>query len=90
MRSRSFRELAKWPSLLCAAIALCLVLFVRTKDVFESGTTAGMIVLAATIAAVVALILGIAAFPRWPAVVGLILLVYVAYCIIFTSMYSIT
>ena len=90
MRSRSFGELAKWPSLFCAAIAFGLVLFLRTKDVFESGTTAGMIKLAATISAGVALILSMVAFPRWPAVVALILLVYVTYCIIFTSMYAIT
>jgi hypothetical protein len=45
---------------------------VRTKHIFASGNTAGMLVLVAMIAAVFTLIFGIAALPRWQAVLALI------------------
>ena len=89
MERTSFRELAKWLSLVSAAIALGIVIFVRTKDVFAYGTTAGMLKLLATIVALCGLVLAIAAFPRWPAVLALLVLVYVGYCLLFVSMYSI-
>ena len=90
MRRESFREFAKWPSLVSAAIVLGLVVFIRTKDVFESGTAAGMLKLVATIVAMFSLVFALAALPRWPAFVALIVLVYVAYCLLFTSMYQVT
>jgi hypothetical protein len=89
MSRTSFREFAKWPSLISAAIALGIIVFVRTIDVFASGNTAGMLVLLATILAVFALVFGVAGLPRWPAVLALLVLVYVAYCLLFVSMYSV-
>jgi hypothetical protein len=88
MSGSSFRQIAKWPSLVWAAISLCLVLYVRTKHIFASGNTAGMLVLVAMIAAVFTLIFGIAALPRWQAVLALIVFVYVAYCLVFTPLYA--
>ena len=86
---RSFRQIAKWPSIVWAAIALALVVYVRTRFVFDSGNVAGMLVLIAMIASVFTLIFGIAALPRWQGVVALLIFIYVAYCIGFTRMYGI-
>ena len=89
MSRRSFRQIAKWPSVAWAAIALVLVVYVRTKFVFASGNTAGMLVLIAMIASVFTLVFGIAALPRWQGIVALLIFIYVAYCIGFTRMYGI-
>ncbi len=89
MSRTSFREFAKWPSLISATLALGIIIFVRTKDVFASGNTAGMLVLVATIVALFALVFAVAAFPRWPAVMAVVVLAYVAYCLLFVSMYSV-
>ena len=88
MSIRSFRQIAKWPSLVWATISLFLVLYVKTKYIFASGNTAGMLILVAMIAAVFTLIFGIAGLPRWQAVLALIVFVYVAYCLLFTSLYA--
>ena len=84
-----FRTFSKWPSLIAALIALGIVIFVRTKDVFESGNTAGTLKFIATIIALLGSVFGIAALPRWPAILALLVLGYVAYCLVFVSLYSI-
>lgn len=88
MGNQSFRQIAKWPSVVWAVIAFTLVLYVRTKHIFASGNTAGMLVLIAMIASVLTLIFGIATLPRWQGFVALAIFIYVAYCIGFSQMYA--
>ena len=88
MGRSSFRTFAKWPSLIAAVFALGIVVFVRTKDVFASGNTAGTLKFLATIFALLGLVFAVAALPRWPAVLALVVLAYVAYCLVFVSLYS--
>ena len=89
MSRKSFKEVAKWTSLVWAAIALGLVLYVRTKFIFDSGNTAGMLVLVAMVAAVFTLIFGVAALPRWQGFLALAAFVAVAYFIFFTRLYGV-
>jgi len=88
MRRSPFRTFAKWPSLIAALIALGIIIFIRTKDVFASGNTAGTLKFLATIVALLGLVFGVAALPRWPAILALVILVYVTYCLVFVSLYS--
>jgi len=83
-----FSTFAKWPSLIAALISLGIIIFVRTKEVFESGNTAGTLKFLATILALLGLVFGLAALPRWPAILALVVLAYVAYCLVFVSLYS--
>ena len=81
------KQLCAWLSQFTAATALVLIaLFAASTRFF--GNTAGMLLLAATIAAVL-LILGIVSLPRWQGFVALAAFSFVAYCLLFDRMYVI-
>ena len=87
MSGKSVREHAGWLSQITAAISLIIVVYVRSKFIFESGNDASLLFIA-MVAAVLTLILGIAALPRWQAFVALAIFCFVAYCFLFVSMYA--
>ena len=89
MSGKSFGERAKWLSQVTAAISLIIVVFVRSKFLFDSGNTAASLLLIAMVAAVLTLVLGIAAIPRWQGFVALAVFSVVAYCLLFVSLYAI-
>jgi len=90
MSGKPFREHAKWLSLVTGAISVIIVVYVRTKFIFELGNTAGSLLLIAMVAAVFTLILGIAAIPRWQGFVALAMFCVVTYCFLFVSLYAIS
>ena len=89
MNSQPLREHAKWLSQVTAAISLIIVVFVRSKFIFESGNTAGSLLLIAMVAAMLTFVLGVAALPRWQGFVALAVFCVVGYCLLFVSLYAI-
>ncbi|HRH41500.1 MAG TPA: hypothetical protein PKY82_07625 [Pyrinomonadaceae bacterium] len=89
MNYKTFKEYSKWFSQISAATSFIIIVFVKSKWIFESGTAAGKLVLTATIAAILALIFGAVSLPRWQGFVALTVFCYVAYSILFTSLYAI-
>lgn len=53
--------------------------YMRMKFVFESGNTAGLLMFVAMIAALLTLIFGLAAIPRWQSFVALAICGYAIY-----------
>ena len=90
MDYKTFEFYSKWLSQISAAIALITIIFVKSKFVFDSGNTAGNLILISIIAALLALVLGIVSLPRWQGLVAIAIFSYVAYCILFTPIYVIT
>lgn len=87
MSGNTIKQLCPWFSQFTAVAALILIAFVRGKYAFVFGNTAGMLLLAATIAAVLTFILGIISLPRWQGFVALAAFCFVAYCLLFVNMY---
>ena len=87
MNRNPVKRCAPWLSQLTAVLALVLIAFVRGKYAFVFGNTAGMLLLMATIAAVITLILGIVALPRWQGFVAPAVFCVVAYSLLFVRMY---
>lgn len=89
MNSNTIKQLCPWLSQFTAVTALILIAFVRGQYAFVFGNTAGLLLLAATVAAVLTLVLGILSLPRWQGFVALAAFSFVAYCLLFVQMYVI-
>lgn len=85
MNHKVLRKHSKMLSLMCAGISLVLIIYVQTKFVFDSGNTAGKLVLTSTIFAVLAFIFGILTIPRWQGFIALAAFSYVMYSILLAS-----
>ena len=89
MNLQKFREYSKWLSQFTAAASLIIVVFLKSKFVFESGNTAGTLLFIAMITTLLTFIFGISSLPRWQGFVALAFFVFTAYFILFTSLYGI-
>ncbi len=89
MSLKAFREHSKWLSQVSAAVSLIIVVFIRSKFIFESGNTAGTLLLVAMITSFLTLVFGVASLPRWQGFVALAIFVLVAYFILFEPLYGI-
>ena len=90
MNYKTFKNGSKWCSLVTAAISLITITFVKWTFVFDSGNTAGKLILILIGAAVLTLIFGVIALPRWQGFVALVVFGYVGYCILFTPLYALS
>jgi hypothetical protein len=90
MNYKTFKRHSKWLSQVSAATSLITIVFVQSKFIFESGNTAGKLVFISMITAVFSLVFGVASLPRWQGFVALAIFSYVAYCILFTSLYGVS
>ena len=90
MNYKTFKRHSKWLSQVSAAASLITTVFVQSKFIFESGNTAGKLVIISMITAVFSFIFGVASLPHWQGFVALAIFSYVAYCILFTSLYAIS
>ena len=88
MLSATFRKHSKWLSQVSAAVSLIIIVFVRSKFIFDSGNTAGMLVLVAIITTLLTLIFGVASLPRWQGFVALAISIFLAYYILFQRLYG--
>lgn len=87
MKSKSMRRHAKWISQVTAANSLILIAYVRGKYAFVFGNRAGSLLFIASLAALLTLVFGIPALPRWQGFVALAVFFFVAYCLLFVRMY---
>ena len=71
-----------------AVLSLIVVVFLRSKFIFESGNTAGMLVLIAMGTWLLTLVFGVAALPRWQGFVALGIFGVLAYYILFEPLYG--
>lgn len=90
MNYKTLKEYSKWLSQISAAVSLIILVYVKSKFVFDSGNTAGMLVLILMVAAVFTFIFGMLSLPRWQGFVALAIFSYVAYSILFTRIYGIS
>ena len=86
----SFKEKAGWLSQICGVIFLIIHAYMRSKFIFESGNTAGTLLLVSTVAALLTFVLGIVSLPRWQGFVALAISAYAAYWLVFEPHYAIS
>lgn len=73
-----------------AVIALSLILYVKTKFVFDSGNEAAGLVFASLLSAILAFILALLSLPRWLGILAGIIALIVVYMIVFTRLYGLS
>ena len=88
MNFAAFKEKAKWCSLASGALFLIISVYMQRKFIFESGNTAGRLLLIAMIAALVTLVLGILSLPRWQSFIALGIAGYAIYWLAFGIPYA--
>jgi hypothetical protein len=89
MSFQRLKRYSPWLSQASAAVSLCIVVFMRIKFVFDSGNTAGMLLLIAMLTSLLTLVFGVVALPRWQGFVALGIFGVVAYFILFERMYGV-
>lgn len=82
------RKYSTWMSQVSAVVSLIAVVFLRSKFIFESGNTAGMLVLFAMVTWLLTLIFGVAALPRWQGFAALGIFGVLAYNILVEPLYA--
>jgi hypothetical protein len=70
-------------------IFLVIHAYMRGKFIFESGNTAGMLLLISMVAAVLTLIFGVISLPRWQGFVALCVSAYAFYWFAFCRLYAV-
>jgi hypothetical protein len=89
MSFQTLKKYSPWLSQASAAVSLLIVVFMRIKFVFDSGNTAGMLLLIAMLTSLLTLVFGVVALPRWQGFVALGIFGLVAYYILFERMYGV-
>lgn len=82
MNYATCKKVAPWLGLMTASIAVITIVFVKWKFVFESGNVAGKLILISIVAATLTLVFAVITLPRWQGWIGLLVVSYVAYCIL--------
>ncbi|HLM01706.1 MAG TPA: hypothetical protein VK400_11680 [Pyrinomonadaceae bacterium] len=90
MSWNDFKEHSKWLSQLSAAVSLIILVYVKSKGVFDDGNFAGKLVLISLIAAILTFIFGVMSLPRRQSFVALGIFGFVAYCFLFTQLYALS
>ncbi len=90
MSLTSFRHKARWLSLITGFIFLVIHIYMRSKFIFESGNTAGLLLLIAMIAALLTLVFGLFSLPRWQGFIALAIFIYAGYWFAYGPVYAIS
>ena len=90
MNWNSIKEHSKWLSQLNAVTSLIILVYLKSKFVFDSGTFAGRLVLILLIATVLTFLFGVMSLPRWQGFVTLGIFSIVTYYILFTPLYALS
>lgn len=69
-------------------MSLGIIVFVRTRFIFDSGNTAVMLLLISMFTALLTFIFGVASLPRWQGFVALAVFGIVAYFLLFERLYG--
>lgn len=88
MNLTSLKEIAKWFGLVSGGVFLFISIYMQRKFIFESGNTAGLLLLIAMIAAGATLLAGILSLPRWQGFVALAISAYAMYWLVFGKLYA--
>jgi hypothetical protein len=86
----NLRAKARWLSQISGVIFLIIHAHMRGKFIFESGNTAGKLLLISMIAALLTLVFGIMSLPRWQGFVALAISAYAAYWFAVGPLYAIS
>ena len=89
MKNILSNDIMKWSSVATSLISLLIIIFVKSKYLFESGNFAGKLVLLSMITALVSVILSIMVLPRWQGIISLLIAFCSGYLILFTPLYAI-
>jgi hypothetical protein len=90
MSLTSFRNKARWLSLITGIIFLAIHFYMRHKFIFESGNAAARLLLISMIASLLTFVLGLFALPRWQAFIALAISVYAGYWFAYGPLYAIS
>ena len=90
MSLTSFRNKARWLSLIAGAVFLGIHFYMRHKFIFEDGNAAGRLLLISMIAALLTFVFGLFALPRWQAFIALAISVYAGYWFAYGPLYAIS
>ena len=90
MSLKSFRNRAPWLSLITGAVFLAIHIYIRSKFIFESGNTAGRMLLITMIAALLTFVFGLFSLPRWQGFVALAISAYAGYWFAYGPLYAIS
>ena len=84
-----FRAKTRWLSQISGAVFLITYAYMRSKFIFESGDTAGGLLLISMIAALLTFGFGVMSLPRWQGFVGLAICAYALYWFVFGTHYAV-
>jgi hypothetical protein len=86
----NFRAKARWLSQISGVIFLVIHAYMRSKFVFESGNTAGKLLLISMIAALLTFVFGVMSLPRWQGFVALAISAYAVYWFAVGPLYAVS
>ncbi len=89
MNYKTFKEYSNLLSQVSAVMSLIIVVFLRSKGVFNDDFVPGTLLLIAMITAVFTFIFSVISLPRWQSFVALAVFSYVTYFLLFTPLYGI-
>jgi hypothetical protein len=80
---------AKWYALVSSVLFVTVSTFIRVKYIFESGFIEGVLLYSSLGLAIITLLFGLLALPKWQSWVSLAIFCYAVYWICFTTPYVI-
>jgi hypothetical protein len=86
----ALRGNARWLSQVTGIIFLLIHAYMWGKFTFESGNTAGMLLLISMVAALLTLVFGVLSLPRWQGLVALCISAYASYWFAFCRLYTVS
>ena len=86
----NLRAKARWLSQISGGIILVIHAYMRSKFIFESGNTAGKLLLISMIAALLTFVFGIMSLPRWQGFVALAISAYASYWFTVGPLYAVS
>ena len=90
MNYNELRKKIEWIGLVSVILSLTIISYVKWKFTFDSGDLAQTLVLISVGLVLISLVFGILSFPNWQGIVTLIIFVYTAYLIFFTTLYALS
>ena len=80
-------EIIKWGGLASALISVGAISYIKLTFVFESGNTAGNLLLLSLVTALISILIGLYQIRRWQSSVSFLLLCVVGYLLLSSPLY---
>jgi hypothetical protein len=81
------KNLMLWGSQLGAVSSLTIIVYVKSKFIFDSCNEPGLLIFCAMVTSGLTFILSIVSLPRWQAIISLVIIGYIAYQLLFNQLY---